>query len=142
MMDIRNGLGESNNRTYYMALSNTNAQNTNSNFVNEPFGGLHFFESKPISPAAAAAAAARNGGVSDEEWNVQLLSASFPRHEQLEDSIIHDIWYKRLHLGEEIPASDPTLYKRMYEQGILFGNKYANKMNSLAPVRPRPDKAK
>ena len=35
------GLGEDDEaRYYYTAMSNTNTTNTNSNFVNEPYGGI------------------------------------------------------------------------------------------------------
>ena len=129
MTNLHNGLGESDDRTHYTAVSNTyNIGNTNSKFVNEPYGGIHFYESKPIAPGL--------GGISDEEWTVKMVAASLPRHEQRPDTIQNDIWYKRLHLGEESPTPDPTLYKRMYDNGILFGTKYENKLSSLAPVHP------
>ena len=134
-MDIHTGLGESDNRTHYTAVSNTyNTGNTNSKFVNEPYGGIHFYESKPTGPGM--------GGIRDEEWTVKMVAASLPRHEQRPDTIQHDIWYKRLHLGEESPTPDSTLYKRMYDDGILFGTKYQKKLSSLAPVRPHPVIAK
>ena len=104
MTDLHNGLGESDDRTHYTVVSNTyNIGNTNSKSVNEPYGGIHFYESKPIAPGL--------GGIRDEEWTVKMVAASLPRHEQRADTIQHDIWYKRLHLGEESPTPDATLYK-------------------------------
>ena len=82
------------------------------------------------------------GGITDEEWTVKMLAASLPRHEQRPDTIQNDIWYKGLHLGEESPTPDATLYKRMYDDGILFGTKYENKLSSLAPIHPHPVIAK
>ena len=70
-MNLHNGLGETGDRTYYTAVSNTyNTGNTNSRFVNEPYGGIHFYESTPLTPGM--------GGTTDEEWNVKMLAASLP----------------------------------------------------------------
>ena len=134
-MELHNGLGETCDRTYYTAVSNMyNIGNTNSNFMNKPYGGIHFYDSKPLTPGM--------GGITDADWNVKMLAASLPHHEQRPDTMQNDIWYKRLHLGEESPTPDATLYKRMYDDGILFETKYENKLNSLAPVRPHPTIAK
>ena len=125
------GLGEDDEaRYYYTAMSNTNTTNTNSNFVNEPYGGIHFYRSRQyITPT---------GPVDDEQWGVRLLSCSLPRHEQKPDAIGHDIWFKRLHLGEESPL-DSTLYGRLYSKEILYGSKYSRILDTLPPIRPRPD---
>ena len=107
-MDLHNGLGETGNRTYYTAVSNTyNIGNTNSNIVNEPYGGIHFYDLKPLTPGM--------GGNTDEDWNVKMFLASLPCDEQRPDTIQNNIWYKRLHLGEESPTPDATLYKQMYD---------------------------
>ena len=128
------GLGENDEaRYYYTAMSNTNTTNTNSNFVNEPYGGIHFYRNRQyITPT---------GPVDDEQWGVRLLSCSLPRHEQKPDAIAHDIWFKRLHLGEESPL-DPTLYDRLYSKEILYGSKYSKILDTLPPIRARPDIAK
>ena len=71
-MELHNGLGESGQgRAYYTAVSNTyNIGNTNSNFVNEPYGGIHFYESIPLAPGM--------GGINNEDWNVKMLAPHCP----------------------------------------------------------------
>ena len=122
------GLGEDDEvRYYYTAMSNTSATNTNSNFVNEPYGGIHFYRNRQyITPT---------GPVDDGQWGVKLLSCSLPQHEQRSDAISHDIWFKRLHLGEESPL-DSTLYDRLYSKEILYGSKYSKILDTLPPIRP------
>ena len=69
-MDLHNGLGEIDDRTYYTAVSNTyNIGNTNSKFVNEPYGGIHFYESKPLAPGM--------GGITNEDWTVKMVVAEY-----------------------------------------------------------------
>ena len=127
------GLGDDDTaRYYYTAMSNTNVTNTNSLFTNEPYRGIHFYKGKSyITPN-------EDGAIDNQQWGVTLVSASLPQHEQRPDAISHDIWFKRLHLGEESPL-DSALYSRLYSTGILYGTKYSKILDTLPPICPCPD---
>ena len=122
------GLGEHRDVDYLTVMSNSNVRNTNSSFDNTIYGGVHFFDDG-ASP-------------DDRQWSVALTNTSIPRHdEHRKDALEHDIWFKRLHIGEELPT-DNQMYKKLYAAGILNKDTYANQMNSMCKIRPRPDIAK
>jgi len=84
--DFRLGLGSMSSTTYFTAMSNTvEKDNTPQQFVNEPYAGIHFNSEDLDIPVAG--------------WTSQLLTLSIPHHNQMWDSVAHDIWMKRVQIG-------------------------------------------
>ena len=75
--DFRVGLGSTSSTTS-TAMSNTVEKgNTSQQFVNEPYGGIHFNSDDLEIPV--------------DHWRTQLVNASIPHHNQMWDTLAHDI---------------------------------------------------
>ena len=53
-----------------MAMSNKNVRNTNSNFLNKPYGGIHFYGSKPVTPGM--------GGIDNKNGALKYYQLHYP----------------------------------------------------------------
>ena len=130
--DFRLGLGSTSSTTYFTAMSNTAERgNTSQQFVNEPYGGIHFNSDDLDFPV--------------DHWKTQLLTASIPHHNKMKDAVAHDIWLKRVQIGGALDPEDKTLYRRLAQEDILFSPsayKWRYLLDSYPPIRPRPDDAK
>ena len=101
--DFRLGLGSMSSTTYFTAMSNTaEKENTSRQFVNEPYAGIYFNSDDLDIPVTG--------------WTTKLLTVSIPHHNQLWDSIAHDIWIKRVQIGGawngSVEPEQMNLYKR------------------------------
>ena len=130
--DFRVGLGSTSSTTSFTAMSNTAEKgNTSQQFVNEPYGGIHSNSDDLEIPV--------------DHWRTQLVNASIPHHNQMWDTLAHDIWLKRVQIGGAVDPEDKHLYHRLAQEDILFSpNAYKWKylFDSYPPIRPRPDAAK
>ena len=134
--DFRLGLGSMSSTTYFTAMSNTaEKDNTPQQFVNEPYAGIHFNSEDLDIPVTG--------------WTTQLLTLSIPHHNQMWDSVAHDIWIKRVQIGGAWDgSSEPeqmNLYTRLADDKILFSpdaHKWKYLLDSYPPIRPRPDDAR
>ena len=130
--DFRLGLGSTSTTTYFTAMSNTaEKDNSNREFVNEPYGGIYFNSDELDIPVTG--------------WTTQLLTVSIPRHTQMWDTIAHDIWIKRVQIGGASEPEQMNLYSRLAQDAILFSptaHKWRYLLDSYPPIRPRPDDAK
>ena len=105
--DFRLGLGSNYSTTYFTAMSNTEEEgNTSQQFVNEPYGGIHFNSDDLDIPV--------------DNWRTQLIISSIPHHNQMWDTLAHDIWLKRVQIGGAVDPEDKTLYHRLAQEDILF----------------------
>ena len=130
--DFRVGLGCNSSMTYFTAMSNTaEKENTSQHFVNEPYGGIHFTSEDLDIPV--------------DHWKTQLVTASIPHHNQMWDTIAHDIWLKRVQIGGAIDPEDKNLYHRLAQEDIIFSPnayKWRYLLDSYPPIRPCPDDAR
>ena len=130
--NFRIGLGSTSSMTSFTAMSNTSEKgNTSQQFVNEPYGGIHFNSDDLTIPV--------------DHWKTQLVSAPIPHHNQIWDTIAHDIWLKRVQIGGAVDPEDKKLYRHLAKEDILFSPtayKWKYLLDSYPPIRPRPDAAK